>query len=193
MRTKIQGKSYYHPFAVADLKQPLTDDEKILAIKEKNWNLLIETHMRLGCSIAGRYVKLGGNSDEMVSAAMLGVCEAVDRTKQNGHENVTGYIIHYIHQYCSKALQQDCLIPVPRPSKKKITVCPITDVAIASDNKINELNEILESITKTEDEKMVIFLRQQNYTDYEISEKLSISRPTVTRIRHTLWERFNNV
>lgn len=195
MRTRVQGQGYSHPFATANLKGPLTTEEKILVVKTGQWELLIESHMRLACSIAGRYVRFGGNSDEMVSAAMLGIVEAVDRFKKGevDHDNVTGYIIHYIHQHCTRTLQQDCLIPIPRPSRKKIIICPITDAVIAPDEKISELYEVIESITETEAEKMIVFLRQQGYSDYEIAERLNLVRSTVTRIRQRLLERYNVV
>jgi len=85
---KMKGKSYQHHFT--NLPQPL--DDVVKAVEEGRWDDLIESHMRLGCMIAGRYVSIGANSDEMVSAAMLGICEAVNKIKKNGleHKNITG-------------------------------------------------------------------------------------------------------
>ncbi len=216
MRTRIRGQSYEHPFAKQDLAQPLSDEEKKVALKARDWDLLIESHMRLGCAIAGRYVRLGGNSDEMVSSAMLGIVEAVDRFKRGTvlHDNITGYIIHYIHQSCIKALRLDCVIPVPQNNDTKITVlstdrnpsetvwgaeggiiiCPITDnnIEVTATN-MGELYETVEYITHTELERNVVFLRQQGYTDADVADNLGIGRSTVTKIRKRLLERFNNV
>ena len=176
--------------------QPLGDKEKINALKAEDWDLLIESHMRLGCSIAGRYVRLGGKSDEMVSAAMFGIVVAVDRVKRKllKHMNVTGYIIHYIHQHCAEALRMDCVIPVPQHNDTKIITCPITNIhSKANEAKIGELYEIIEHITHTELEKDIVFLRQQSYTDSEVASNLGISRSTVTKTRKRLLERYNNV
>lgn len=196
MRTQIKGQSYQHPFARQDLAPPLSDEEKIHTLKTENWDLLTKSHMRLGCAIAGRYVRLGGNSDEMVSSAMLGIVTAVDRIKKGllKHNNVTGYIIHYIHQHCAEALRIDCVIPVPQHNDSKIIVCPITDNNIeATGTRIGELYELLEHIAHTETEKDLIFLRQQGYTDTEVANTLNISRSTVTKTRKRLLERYNNV
>ncbi len=196
LRTQIRGQGYQHPFANQQLAQPLSNEEKITALKTRNWDLLIESHMRLGCAIAGQYVRLGGNSDEMVSGAMLGIVTAVDRFKGGSitHDNITGYIIHYIHQICSESLRLDCVIPVPQHNDTKIIICPITDNNIeATATTIGEFYETLEYITHTEIEKDVVFLRQQGYTDSEVANTLNISRPTVTKTRKRLLERFNNV
>ncbi len=213
MRQRIQGQSYSHPFAQQELAQPLGEEEKIQALKTENWNLLIESHMRLGCSIAGRYVRLGGNSEEMVSAAMLGITVAVDRIKKGiiTHVNVTGYIIHYIHQHCAEALRSDCVIPVPQNNDTKIVVspldrdpdhnrypgiiiCPITDNSVKVDStRMGELYETIEYITHTELERDIVFLRQQGYTDVEVADNLGIGRSTVTKTRKRLLEKFNNV
>ena len=152
--------------------------------------------MRLGCAIAGRYVRLGGKSDEMVSAAMLGIVVAVDRVKKGlvKHDNITGYIILYIHQHCAEALRVDCVIPVPQHNDTKIITCPITDKRmLATGPRTGELYETLEFIIHTELEKEIIFLRQQHYTDTEVASNLNISRSTVTKTRKRLLERYNNV
>ncbi|KKN01676.1 hypothetical protein LCGC14_1125410 [marine sediment metagenome] len=196
MRQRIQGQSYSHPFALQNLAQPLDDEEKINVLKTENWNLLTESHMRLGCSIAGRYVRLGGNSDEMVSAAMLGIAVAVDRIKKGiiTHVNVTGYIIHYIHQQCIETLRLDCVIPVPQNNDTKIIRCPFTDSNSGlTTTNIGELYDTIEYITHTELEKDIVFLRQQGYTDIEVADNLGIGRSTVIRTRKRLLERFNNV
>ncbi len=196
MRQRIQGQSYRHPFSLQKLAQPLSDEEKINVLKTENWDLLIESHMRLGCSIAGRYVRFGGNSEEMVSAAMLGIVIAVDRIKKGiiKHINVTGYIIHYIHQHCAEALRSDCVIPVPQNNDTKIIVCPITDnnIEVTAIN-MGELYETIEYITHTELERNVVFLRQQGHTDIEVASNLNVSRSIVTKTRKRLLERFNNV
>lgn len=196
MRTQIMGQGYQHPFARQNLARPLSNEEKIEAFEVGDWLSLIESHMRLGCAIAGRYVRLGGNSDEMVSSAMLGITVAVDRVKRGllGHDNITGYIIHYIHQHCAEALRLDCVIPVPQHNDSKIVVCPITNDSIeATETRMGELYDILEHITHTEIEKEVIFLRQQGYTDSQVASNMNICKSTVTKTRKRLLERYNNV
>lgn len=186
---KMKGQSYNHHFT--DLAQPLNNVVK--AVEEGRWDDLIKSHMRLGCMIAGRYVRIGGNSDEMVSAAMLGVCEAVNKIKKNGleHENITGYIIHYIHRFCSEVLRKDTVVPMPR-GKIARPVLSLLDTG-EKDFDIIEFEDTLEKIIETEQESKVITLRRLGYTDKVIAEKLDISQTSVTKIRHKLLKRYQKL
>lgn len=183
---KIKGKSYQSPFT--NLMEPL--DDVVEAVKEGRWDDLTKSHMRLGCTIAGRYVSVGANSDEMVSAAMLGICTAVDKIKKKGlkHDNVTGYIVHYIHQFCSEVLRKDTVVPMPR-GKKVRPVLSLLDTG-ENDFDIIEFEDTLEKIIKTEQEGEIITLRRLGFTDAAVAEKLDISQSRVIRIRHDLYKRF---
>jgi len=59
-----------------------------------------------------------------------------------------------------------------------------------NDFDIIEFEDILEKIIKTEKEASIITLRRLGYTDSAIAEKLNICQSNVTRIRHTLFKRF---
>ena len=165
----IQGKSFFHPLSKANLAKPLNDKEKENAIKEKDWNCLIEAHMRLGCSIAGRYVEYDADPDEMVSAAMLGICVAVDRFKKksSGTDNITGYIVAYIHQYCSEVARRDCVIPPPQKKKPNKTqqLCDI----ISNDFNITDFDDQLTKVIESDKEALIVDLRRQGYTDETIA------------------------
>ena len=192
----IEGRSYEHPFNSANLAEPLSEEEKQLALKNKNWNYLIEGHMRLGCSIAGRYVRFGGDSDEMVGAAMLGIVRAVDKIKdgQLKHDNITGYIVHYIHQECSEVLRKDTAVPTPRKKEKK-QIVQLNDAldCCYDDFNIIDFEDALESIIENDEERLIVELRKQGYADEVIAEKLSIDRNKVTRTRYCLAKRYENV
>jgi RNA polymerase sigma factor (sigma-70 family) len=193
MRPIVKGRGFTHSFQ-QPLAQPLSQEEKIKARDTENWDVLIESHMRLGCSIAGRYVSFGGDSEEMVSAAMLGIVEAVDRIRRGVlmHDNITGYIVHYIHQHCGETRRKDCLMPVPR-GVERIRRHPLTNENITTDYEIEEFYEIIECIIKTDTEKDILFFRQQGDTDEEVATKLCVSRSFVSQTRRELFERFKNV
>lgn len=194
MRTRIKGRGYQHPYAHQDLAQPLSQEEKLHARDTGDWHSLIESHMRLGCAIAGRYVSFGADSDEMVSSAMLGITAAVDRISSGFlmHDNITGYIVHYIHQHCAEGMRKDHLIPSPRGTQK-LQRHPITDNTITTDSELEELYDVIEAITHTEVERVLVFLRQQGYTDQEVAAQLYCSRSFVAQTRRKLFERFKNV
>ena len=157
---KMRGQSYQHHFT--DLDEPL--DDKLKAVEEGRWDDLIKSHMRLGCTIAGRYVSIGANSDEMVSAAMLGI--AVDKIKKNGldHDNITGYIVHYIHQHCSEVLRKDTVVPMPRGQKTKKTFSLRDNISSTSNASIRRGNTVSE-------EGNTINRGGEIVTDYSLSFK----------------------
>jgi len=186
----VRGKSFAHPLQKADLASPLSDTEKGEAIEACDWDRLIEAHMRLGCSIAGRYHAKGGDADEMVSAAMLGICDAVSRfsTGLIETDNLTGYIVAYIHQHCSETARRDCVIPPPQHNKPAPTQ-ELFDT-VTKDFNIVDFDDRLAAIIQTDREALIISLRRQGYTDGAISGKMGIPRSTVTMVRLNLLKRF---
>ena len=180
--TAVKSSSVSHYFG--DLKQPLTEEEKLQSLKLRDWNLLIETHMRLAINIAGRYVSIGADSDEMVSSAMVGLCEGIDRIKKNGlpHDNITGYLVHYIHQYCSDSYAKE----TKRPTLQLFD-------APVSDFKRADFDDTLEKIIKTDRDRNIINLRRQGFNDWEVAELIGVDQATATRNRHILLKRFENV
>ncbi len=182
----IKGHSCKRVFE--NLKPPLSDVEKLKAVEDEDWHLLTETHMGLGCSIAGRYVSRGADSDEMVSAAMLGICDAVGRIPQLKHNNITGYIVSYIHRYCSDVWRNDTAVSVPNG------VVPLptrgnTDKGVFDFNTV-EFHDSLDSIVNTQLEIDIVALRRLGCTDAEVAEQLDVCRTTVTRVRNQLKKRF---
>ena len=168
------------------MKQPL--DDKIKAVEEGRWDELIESHMRLANKIANSY---DGDRDEMVSAAYVGLCVAVDRIKEKGlrHNNVTAYIGRYIHQHVQETRRKDCVIPHPRGEQIR-QAHSLLDTGKSAFSDF-EINDILEQITQTPVEEKIIMLRRHGYTDAQISVKLDTPQSSVTRTRHRLLNRFN--
>lgn len=182
-----------YPFQHMSLAQPLDQLGKLHARDTGNWDLLTESHMRLGYTIAVRYRFFGANLEEMVSSAMLGIVEAVDRIKRGvlKHDNITGYIVHYIHRYCAEGVRKDRLILTPR-GVQGLKRHPLTDNIITVDCELEELYDIIETIMHTDTERDLVFLRQQGYTDTEVATQLCCSRSFVSQTRRELYERFKD-
>lgn len=155
---------------------------------------MIEGHMRLALSIAARYSFFGANFEETSSAALLGICDAVSRIWKGEviFDNITGYIIRYIHQYCSESVRKDTLVPMPR-GKKPAEIVTITDTVAIYDVSISEMVDTLESIIKTPEEQKVVDYRAQGMTDQETADKMEVNRSKVTRIRLSLFRRYRDV
>jgi len=190
-----EGQSFSHPFNSVNLAEPLSEEDKMLAVLFEDWDSLTESHMRLGCSIAGRYVRLGGDSDEMVGAAMFGIVRAVDKIKdgQLEHDNITGYIVHYIHQECSESLRKNTTIPTPRKKPPK-HIFPLTATTSTSydDFNIVDFEDVLEKIIENDEERLIIELRREGFMDKAIAEILGISRSQVTKSRLRLAKRYRS-
>ena len=154
---------------------------------------MTEGYMRLALSIAARYSFFGARFDEVSSAALLGVCEAVKRIEEEKvvFDNITGYVIHYIHQYCSDAVRRDSLVPMPR-GKKRAQTQTYTDTFTVQDNNVCELLDVLDSIIKTPEEQQVVDCRAQGMTDQQTADQMSVDRSKVTRIRLQLYKRYRN-
>jgi len=190
-----QRNAYKHPLWSNFPSGPLTVEEAKELVKAEKWEELILRSGRCGLLIAGYYIQRGCDVEEMVSAAMLGICVAVDKMKSgdfNNH-NPRGYIMSFIHQHCFEALQNNTLIPVPRYAKKKILTCTIVDALDGdADFDIIEFDEIMDKIVDSEFESEVYLYRRAGNTDAEIAAILDVSRSKVSRTRLTLYKRFVN-
>lgn len=195
-----QRTSYNHPLWNDLPPSFLTIEDVKELVQNKEWERLILLFGRRGLLIAGYYIARGGDIDEMVSAAMLGICVAVAEMKKDDftNDNPRGYITSFIHQACFEVLCHDTLIPVARYAKrtydtKRIFTCPLIDASDGTDDfDIIEFDEIMDKIVDSEIEREVYEHRRVGYKDDEIAEILNVSRSTVSRIRSTLYERFVN-
>jgi hypothetical protein len=171
---------------------PTTSEDPKDLVEKGNWELLILNFSRRGLFIAGQYIKAGGEIDEMVGAAMLGICIAVDKMKNENFRNINpgAYITAFIHQHCHEALRIDTTISVPRWTKRIHTCVLIDSLDGADDFDIIEFDEILEKIAESEFEQEVINYRTTGYRDDEIAVFLGVSRSTISRTRSTLYERY---
>jgi len=162
------------------------DLENVKAGNKKDFDEMILGHTRLAASIVNRYIRKHGVTflvDELDGAAFEGIVIAVDRIRKGhlSHDNFTGYIIYYIHEYIRKELKK-LLSRVHQSSEPFIDPGPT----------LIDLWDQLSKITKTDFEKKVIKLRSQKYTDKEVAVKLNVSETTVARTRHKLKKRFTN-
>lgn len=194
-----QRTMYNHPLWAEFSLNSLTDVKEF--VQNKKWEELTLMFGHRALLIAGYYIQRGGDIEEVVSAAMLGLCTAVNEVKKDDFENDNprGYIVSFIHQYCFAVVQNDTLIPTPRYArtvlrKKQIYTCPLIDASDGTndDFDIIEFDEIMEKIVESELEREVYTYRRVGYKDGEIATLLGISRSTITRVRSTLYERFVN-
>lgn len=212
---KARGRAIQHPFYKLELPDAIAEEEKpelILEIRAGNVaaaHYVILSHVRMMLSIVGRYMACLDNqskSDDLVSAAVEGLCHAVGKIKEDGlpHDNLTGYLVETMHTYISTAIERFPTVRVPGRSKRrhqKFLPTPVTseltDAVIEQhfDRRINsssqmEADEMVEKIVQSPRERAIIEYRIEGYKDAEIAKLIGLGTTTVFVIRNTLQERF---
>lgn len=182
---------YSHPMWSEFPKIDLEITATLKLVDEQNWDQLILIHGRIGLHIAGYYIYRGGDVDDTVGAAMLGICSAVDCMKRPGFENInpSAFITTAVHRECFNAVITDRVIQTGR--RKLIPTCPLIDALDGVEQfDTVEFDEIMELIVKSDFEREVMNLCRNGFVDKEIAELLDTSRFTISRIRDTLYERY---
>jgi len=215
-RIKIKGESFQHPFYQLELPTAIPEEEKaglIVEIKAGNveaGHRVVLSHVRLALSIAGRYLSLIDNksrSDDLVSAAVEGLCHGVNKIKNEGlpHDNLTGYLTECIHRYVSEFLESTPVVVMSGRTKRhykqkgiksKIPITQELTEAIIEKQfdalplSSIELDEILDKVVQSPTERSVIELRMEGRKDEEIGLLLGLSKSSVLLIRRELESRF---
>lgn len=213
--SKIRGsaRSYRHPFYKLDL-QPLTDDEKpLLILKIKDGDLeaahkVVLGHLRLALGIVGRYMMVIENqtkSDDLVSAAVEGLCEGVNKIRHEGlpHTNLSGFLAEYIHRFISDYLDKFSTVRVPGRTRRRLGTefhAPATIELNSSlidknleirlhDLEEIEVRELIDKISENDLDRKIIALRMEGHKDDAIGLQLGVSKTTVYLIRRDIEKR----
>ncbi len=132
--------------------------------------------------------------DDLVSAGYLGLVEAAE--KVNNAEDIPAYLYSAVENAVKASLVEEGEIRVPQTSKRRLRKrgeevdlqFTRADIAVASDHS-NELYEEILACCVTDDEKIVVGLKRQGYTQEEIEEKTGIPQRQVSRSLEAVEER----
>jgi len=187
------------PFRNHNFPKQIDSDELQIVLEKvrKGDSDAIETmilgHCRLALSIVNRYLSVFNinDSEDLDSAAIQGIVIAVNLIVKGRlkHNNPTGYIVTYIHQYITEYIYHSSVVYFPRRSRQ-IPIEIFHDSIGVENTCTLEIWDSVLSITENDIEKQILKLRSQDYTDSEIGEKLGLSRLKVFRIRHNLLDRW---
>jgi RNA polymerase sigma factor (sigma-70 family) len=144
--------------------------------------------MQLVRSIGIWYAKRNRRAaDDLVSAAYLGLCQAVawapERLKDN---NITPYIVVTVHRFCREAIEADHTVIVERRARKHYIATRGLPVSREiTDDRVTEscadhgilMAEVLDTFCVRH--RAVIEMRLAGYRQVEIAEKLRCSQPMV--------------
>lgn len=171
---------------------------------------MAEGYMRLALTIAGTYYAILKSNrwvEDLVSAAMLGVAEGVDRLHEVGEtdaNNPKALICQHVHRAISSMLDESKLIKVSRESQAmrqkqgRDRVEEYTRIYSDDDNELaldsipdrgsdtHTVEEVVDNAIDNQLEADIVRLRLEGFTDNEIADQLGISRQTVQVIRQDL-------
>ena len=210
-----------HPIGQSDLPNQLSLPELTdLLDKHRSGDpnareKLIMSHVRLVLQICGGYVaRYPEKKDDIVSAAMLGLVEAVDRMRVHVHNNIGGYVTIRVHSSIHKFLINDYAIRIPQKQIKKLKEEHILPYTINFNSKIqedednyayendadtsllppqyddheHEISDFLNYLTAQEQE--ILTLRLENHTGRDIAKIIQISPARVSQILCDIGEKF---
>lgn len=155
---------------------------------QESRNKIIEGHMRLAADIVGRYhtVSPNANTEEMLSAAFMGVVHATDLARNLPHDNLTAYITTHIHNYVQRR-GIDPYVSDNLRLQQDLTV---------QDSRAHEIQEELDVVAYDDVDAIIIDMLSRGHKQVVIAEHLNIKQPSVANrirnIRARLVER-NNV
>jgi RNA polymerase sigma factor (sigma-70 family) len=205
---RTRARSYIHDLGTVDLPDQLDPTVlESLVIKLKSGEpvgpKIIEGHIKLAMAIVGRYYGRTRNSaDDLVGAALYGLCQAVEWAPKRLHDhNITPYIVSTIHRHISDHIEQNHLVRIPRETYKNLretgSVVPLPidknrDLDIFIDDEEYEyvdrvtpvhkddtpqiiIDEIRSSLMLTDFEDKMLDLKLKGFTYREIADRLGSS------------------
>lgn len=163
--------------------------KEVKAGNKEAFDRMVLGHTGLAVSIVNSYIRRDRVIflvDELDGAAFEGIVVAIDRIRKGhlSHDNYTGYIVYYIHEYIRKQLKKSrffCQWESQHPEQK-----------LFDETGLIDLWDQLSKIIETDFEKQIIELRSLGHTDKETAEKLNVPETTVLRTRHKLKKRLAN-
>lgn len=186
---------------------PLSKEEEDKLIKElENGNIearnkLIEHNLRLVAHIVKKYSNYKEDQDDLISIGTIGLIKGIDSYNKNNGSKITTYAARCIENEIlmyfrsNKKYMNNVSINDPIGYDKDGNVITFIDVLKSEEEDICEevsLHENIKLLKKyynilTDREKEIIKLRygldnSKEFTQKEISKKLSISRSYVSRI-----------
>ncbi len=229
LRGKSIKQSNFHPWSLPkdDIPKDKIPEDVLLRLfkdivegknTEESIQKIILGHMRLALTISGRYVSYYNciaMSEDLDSSALLGLTVGANKLKNLKHDNVTGFLVLYIHNHLSECMKKSPMICTPR-GRPGVTTVSLDAFCLHQDNHFRLLpnskrrwpvdlnstlskglnsrvrkNELLEDLTKDDIERKLANLRIEGYTPPEIAEMLGVSLSTIYVVRQRIRDRYN--
>ena len=152
----------------------------------KDQQLLVSKHINLVYWIAN---KLGYTDEDSIQYGMLGLCLAAERYDSKRGIMFSTYAYSYISHWL-KGTYSDIKHKQRIESNIFINIEDVEDILAESNYNSEELFEVINSAKPKLREIFILLLNGE--TRKEISKKLNISEPTISRWIHKFREEYNN-
>lgn len=201
---KGRGGGFRRILATGDFPSCVDEVEKLKLLRQlregnaEAKDKLILVHIRLAVSIVDRYIaefNCRHLDDELDDAAIEAVVVAVNRVEQGHmkHDNITGYIVLWVHSLVSKCLRNSSLVPAPRGHRYRKSI-PIDDSRTTNGSEdMSLVLDIINRIISTPEEQRIVDLKIASHTDKEVAKIMEIPQVRVQRIRQILRKRFERL
>lgn len=159
---------------------------------------------------ANEFTNINWLLEDMISAGMVALVEAVNSMvgKEVEEPNPTGLISQYIYFALGDLCDRETTIRVPSSTNRMRKVRGMEKIetprrqasvgvgfvldqeGVTDPRALPELWDSIYGACKTENDRAIVRLRSEGYTDQEISDKVGIARSSVHFLRRAIYERF---
>ena len=135
----------------------------------------------------------GFRLSEVIAESYGALVHIVDEADVNLNDNnIKAYIRGALPKRVKSFLWEDCVVRVPQGTKGKARakVEHAFDFEVYDDDTTSRLMDDLDIIIKNPMEHDFVAYKMAGYKNYEVAEKLGISQTEVSKMRHSLYQRF---
>lgn len=211
----MAGRGYYHWFSEINLPEGISEDEcqslypKLLKNDQEAKHRIILGHIRLGMSIVARFARqYPHKTDSMVAeicdALVMGVEKIVEGAiEHHASPNITGFLVSCMVGRLKRWVTQDGIIRCSIATYRKLVAqgaeAPVhvmglspKHLEIESRFTFEDVDEMVNAITLTDRERMVIELRMEGMSDAEIAKRpeFNCTYQNIQHLRKKIGTRF---
>lgn len=187
---------------------------RVMAGDEQARQQMIEGNMALVGNKVNAFIRghpqAGHLRDDLRSAGYIGLVQAVnamDKHENPENPNPTGYLSIAIHREIKRLADGEALISVPdrtqrdaRKENRQIKAPTVhqgipksfDDQKQDSPLEVIELRDLLDSCCESDDERTILRMREEGYSDRDIADAIGLSHTTTYMMRRELEKRFQN-
>ena len=141
-----------------------TNEELKKLIDKGDTETVIFCHLKLAVSLAKRY----GSDDEYFDAAIFGLVLGVNRLKDLKHDNITGYLVWWMHRYIKE---------VKRPSIS-------TEIDPEQPESSIDIDDTIENLPHLD--QAIIIMKSRGFTNEEICIHLETTQWFISKAKNQL-------